>query len=306
MSETTPPLHAVNTEYLPPELTRLGRWRRSSWHFTRTQPFGAAGLAVIAVMTALAVFAPLIAQHDPTDFSRDILAEPSSDHFFGTTRQGRDIFSRVLYGGRVSLGIGLSTVIVSLLGGTLLGLIAGYLKGPADLLLSRAAEVIISLPAIIFALVLATALGKGISTLIIAISVIFTPPIFRIMRGAVLQESAQQYVEAARVVGASQMRIILRHLLPNLAGLMIITASATLPAAILTEAGLSFLGVGVKVAEPSWGGDLGGQARQFFVQAWWIAVFPGLALSLTVLAFNLLGDSLRDVMDPRLRGSGLQ
>ncbi|MCC6382708.1 MAG: ABC transporter permease [Dehalococcoidia bacterium] len=222
----------------------------------------------------------------------------------GTNRQGIDIFSRVLYGGRISLGIGLATVGVSLFGGTLLGLVAGYFKGPVDLVLSRVAELVMTLPAIVFALAFATAIGRGTETVILAISIVFTPPIFRIMRGGVLQETSKPYVEAASVIGASRARVIFRHILPNLAGLMIVVASATLPAAILTEAGLSFLGLGVAVGEPSWGGDLGGDARQYFTDAWWIAIFPGAALSLTVLVFNLLGDSLRDVLDPRLRGTG--
>jgi ABC-type dipeptide/oligopeptide/nickel transport system permease subunit len=288
--------------FVEPDRGRAARIARALWRFARRQPLGMASVVVIILIAASAVFAPALTDQSPTRFSRDILVGPSGDHWMGTNRQGVDIFTRILFGGRVSLGIGLATVVVALLGGTLLGLVAGHFQGPIDLVVSRVAELIITLPAIVFALVLATALGRGTNTVIVAISIIFTPAIFRIMRGAVFQETSKPYIEAASVIGASRARIVFRHILPNLAGLMIVTGSATLPAAILTEAGLSFLGVGVAVGEPSWGGDLGGDARQYFTQAWWIAVFPGLALSLTVLAFNLLGDALRDVLDPRLRG----
>lgn len=291
-------------EWFPTDATRVARARRTVWRFMRYQPLGAFSLVVIVIIAGAAAFAPFLAPDSPTQFSREILRDPSAEHIMGTNRQGIDIYSRVLYGGRISLGIGIATVGVSLVGGTLLGLIAGHLHGPVDLLLSRLAELVMTLPAIVFALALATALGRGTQTVVLAISIIFTPPIFRIMRGGVLQETSKPYVEAASVIGASRVRIIFRHILPNLAGLMIVVGSATLPAAILTEAGLSFLGLGVGVGEPSWGGDLGGDARQYFTDAWWIAIFPGAALSLTVLVFNLLGDSMRDVLDPRLRGTG--
>jgi ABC-type dipeptide/oligopeptide/nickel transport system permease subunit len=279
------------------------RQRRAVGRFVRSQPLGIVGVIIIAVMVFAAIFAPLITTHSPTATSTDILQAPSSEHWFGTTRQGKDVYSRVVYGARVSLQVGLFTVLISVVGGTVLALLAGYYRGIVDQVISRVADILIAFPSILFALTLATALGKGLTTVVISISIIFTPIIMRIMRGAVLQQRESQYVEAARVLGANESRLIFRHILPNLIGIAIITASATLPAAILTESGLSFLGVGVDLGEPSWGGDLSGDARQFFQIAWWMAVFPGLALSLTVLAFNLLGDSLRDVLDPRLRGT---
>jgi ABC-type dipeptide/oligopeptide/nickel transport system permease subunit len=287
----------------PTLLQRQWRWAK---RFVRTQPLGVAGAAIILMIIIAAIFADVIATHDPTSTSTDILVGPGSDHFFGTTRQGKDVFSRVIHGAVVSLQVGLFTVLLSVIGGTVLALLAGYFGGLVDQVISRVADVLIAFPSILFALTLATAIGKGLTTVVIAISIIFIPVIMRIMRGAVLQQRTGMYVEAARTVGASEYRIIFRHILPNLMGIAIITASSTLPAAILTESSLSFLGVGVKLGEPSWGGDLSGDSRQFFQIAWWMAIFPGAALSLTVLAFNLLGDSLRDTLDPRLRGVGAQ
>ncbi|MCC6382765.1 MAG: ABC transporter permease [Dehalococcoidia bacterium] len=283
-------------------------WRGVSWllRFIRTQPLGAAAVVVIVVIGLGAIFAPLLRTTDPVEFGRDVLAAPGGDHWFGTTRQGRDVYSRVLYGGRVSLLIGIEAVAISILGGTVLALIAGYFKGVVDGIVMRIADLVLIFPGIVLALAISTAFGRGLGSLTVAVAIIFTPAAARVIRGAVLQESAMAYVAAAQVIGASPPRIMFRHILPNILPLMIVMASAALPAAILTEAGLSFLGVGVAVGEPSWGADLSGDSRQYFVQAWWIAVFPGAALSLTVLAFNLLGDSLRDVLDPRLRGSKLR
>lgn len=303
---------AANTtgfEYLPPTRSRT-RWIRN---FIRREPLGTIGAVLILIIVLAAVSAPLVTTDNPQAFSADVLKSPSTDHFFGTTREGKDVYSRVVYGARVSLKVGVATVVISLLGGTALALVAGFLGGAVDWILSRLAEILITFPAILFALTIRTSFGKdipenlpGISRgellVIIAICVVFTPVIFRVMRGAVLEQRNALYIESARVLGASQMRIMVRHILPNLAGLMIILTSTTLPAAILLESGLSFLGVGVEVGTPSWGADLSGSARSFFARAPWIAVFPGLALSIAVLAFNLLGDSLRDTLDPRLRG----
>ena len=304
---TQPVAMPLAYEPLPPP----GRFR-SVKRFIRTQPFGVAGLVLLLIVVVGSLFAPLITSHDPQQFSGDVLLAPSLDHPFGTTRDGKDVFARVLYGGRVSLKVGVAVVVISIIGGTTLALLAGYLGGAVDFLLSRIAELLVSFPAILLALTLRTSIGddvpdfafvsQGEILVIVSICILFTPGIFRIMRGAVLEQRGGQYVEAARVVGATESRIMLRHLLPNLAGLMIVVTSTALPGAILTESALSFLGVGVPVGTPSWGADLSGSARSFFVRAPWIAIFPGLALSITVLGFNLLGDALRDALDPRLRG----
>ncbi|MCC6381335.1 MAG: ABC transporter permease [Dehalococcoidia bacterium] len=306
MTQATATSFPLDHEYVPPR-RRLGGLRR----FVTREPLGTIGAVVVLLMIFGAIAAPILHTTNPKAFSADVLSSPSWDHWFGTTREGKDVWSRVLYGGRVSLKIGLSTVVISVLGGTLLALVSGYLGGIVDFVLGRITDVLVALPAILFALTLRTSIGQDVPDvpgmsqgeilLVIAICVVFTPVIFRIMRGAVLEQRNAVYVEAARVVGASELRIMFRHLLPNLAGLMIVITSTTLPAAILTESALSFLGVGVEIGTPSWGADLSGNARQFFVDAPWIAIFPGLALSLTVLAFNLLGDSLRDTLDPRLR-----
>ena len=287
-----------------------GRTLASCRRFVRTQPLGTVALVIIALLAIGAFGAPLLNTSDPRTFDGDeILAPPSTAHWFGTNREAQDIWSRVLYGAKPALQIGFGAVAVSLLLATVLALLSGFLGGIVDVVISRMIDVLICLPAILWALVLSTSAddipgleGRGVKTLIIAISIGLVPIIARILRGNVIQERSRPYVESARVIGASEMRIMARHILPNLAPLLIVVASATLPAAILAESGLSFLGLGLPPGDPSWGGDLGGKARSLFKTYWWLPVFPGLALSLTVLAFNLLGDSLRDILDPRLRG----
>ncbi len=306
MAQSASTLTLPEHDVLPPP-PRFRALRR----FVRTQPLGTIGFVIIIVIVIGALFAPLLHTSDPRNFGEDVLASPSSEHFFGTDRDGKDVWSRVLYGGRVSLKVGLATVILSVIGGTALALVTALAGGALDFVLGRIVDILIAFPAILFALTIRTSFGEqlpdfpGLSAsefvLVISIAIIFTPVIYRIMRGAVLEQRSAMYVEAARSTGASEFRLMFRHLLPNLAGLMIVVTSTTLPAAILTESALSFLGVGVEQGVPSWGGDLSGKARAFFTQAPWIAIFPGLALSLTVLAFNLLGDSLRDTLDPRLR-----
>ncbi len=291
--------------------SRLSRTWYSLRRFVRTQPLGTAGAIVVLLLIFAAVFAPVLNTTDPTTFDGDdILAKPGADYWFGTNREAQDVWSRVVYGARPALQIGIGAVFVSLLVATVLALMAGFLGGIVDTVISRIIEILICLPAILWALVLSTSAdsipgleGRGVKTLVIAISIGLFPIVTRILRGNVIQEKSRQYVEAARVIGASEIRIMAVHILPNLAPLLIVVASATLPAAILAESGLSFLGLGLPPGDPSWGGDLGGKARSLFKTYWWLPVFPGVALSLTVLAFNLLGDALRDTLDPRLRGA---
>jgi len=289
------------------------RWWRAASRFARTQPLGTAALLVVILLVLGALLADVLRTSDPTEFGAEILLSPSTDHWFGTNRNGQDMWSRVVYGAQPALQIGIGAVVVSLVVATVLALFAGFLGGIVDTVISRVIDVFICLPAILWALVLSTAADDipglqkaSVRTLIVAISIGLIPIITRILRGNVLQERARPYVEAARVLGASEMRVMFRHILPNLLPLLIIVASATLPASILAESGLSFLGLGLESGEPSWGADLGGQSRSLFRSYWWLPVFPGVALSLTVLAFNLLGDSLRDALDPRLRGIGVR
>ncbi len=276
------------------------RWLR---RFARRQPVGFVALLFVAAIALLAIFAAHLHTTDPkTIVPGQILKSPSSSHWFGTNRQGNDVWSRVVYGARPSLIIGITTVAIGMGGGVALGLIAGYFGGWADSVISRASEFVISFPPIIVGIVVAAALKPGIRSVIIAITIVVIAASARMIRSVVLQQRFSVYVEAARQTGASNTRLLLRHILPNVLPLTVVFSTALLPTAILFEAAVTFLGFGLPQGEPSWGGDLGGQTRTFFQTAPWLAIFPGIALSLTIVAFNLLGDALRDELDPRLRG----
>ena len=274
--------------------------------FARRQPLGAFGAVVLAAVVLAAIFADFLRTSDPTLIGAGpVLQGPGSDHWFGTNRQGQDVWTRVLYGARPTLIVATLTVAFGLGGGMILGLAAGYLRGSVDFIISRITEFVFSFPPIIVGIVVATALEPGLRSVIIAISIVVVAAATRVIRSAVLQQREMAYVESARVIGASPLRIMVRHIFPNTLPLGIVLLSALLPSAILFESALTFLGFGLPPGEASWGADLSGQTRTFFTLAPWLAIFPGLALSLTILAFNLLGDSLRDVLDPRLRGTGL-
>ena len=301
------PATLLEQEYAIPPKQRFNPLR-----WVRREPVGALGVFLILLIGFGAAFAPYLNTVNPQSleaFSPDVLESPSVDHFFGTDKTGKDMWSIVLYGGRVSLKIGVATVLIGTVAGTLLALIAGFLGGIVDFSFSRVADILIAFPAILFALTIDTVFAEDLPDLpalsgeefarALAISLVFMPSAFRIMRGSVLEQRSTQYVEAALVVGASRWRIMLRHILPNITGLMIVLTTISLPAAIITEATLAFL-LGSHV--PSWGAQLSGESRVFFTRAPWLAIFPGAALSLTVFAFNIFGDSLRDTLDPRLRG----
>ena len=275
--------------------------------FVRLQPLGTLGALVIVLLIAGSIFAPLLNTENPRSSIRGApnLGAPSQEYFFGTDRVGRDVWSRVLYGGRPTLMIGFGAVAVTLVVGVALALAAGFLGGIVDIIISRAIEVIIAVPSILWLLMFTTAIDRSVQTLIFGVAFTFTPLTIRFFRGNVLQERSVTYVEAARVIGASGTRIMFRHILPNLLPLVIVIASITIPGAMLAEAGLTFLGLGLEPGTPSWAQDLGPNNRPYFRTAWWMMVFPGAALAIAVLAFNFFGDSLRDVLDPRLRGSGL-
>jgi peptide/nickel transport system permease protein len=278
--------------------------RRRILHLLRAQPLGAAGLLVILLLVLTAVFAPLIAPYDPTSTEFRSLRSPNSTNLFGTDDKGRDIFSRVIYGSRTSLKVGIIATAIGVIGGALVGLISGYLGGWSDTIIQRLMDAMMAFPTLILALIMIAVLGTSIVNLMIVVGVAIIPGVGRIIRGVVLSEKQNQYVEATRSIGAGSPRIVFRHILPNLMPVVIVIATSLLAGAILIEAGLSFLGLGTPPPTPSWGADLSGQARRFFIHAPWMAIFPGLAISLVVLAFNLLGDALRDVLDPRLRGAG--
>tara|TARA_B100001123_G_scaffold180835_1_gene207138 strand:- start:11000 stop:12013 length:1014 start_codon:yes stop_codon:yes gene_type:complete len=331
--ETTTAPEPVSTEALELEYALPPKQRFNPFRWARREPFGAFGLLLIIIVAVGSGAAPILNTVDPQAFATGApLSGPcincsNSDvnhraynenvnwrehRLFGVTSRGRDLWSRVLYGGRVSLKIGVVTVLIGTLAGTVLALVSTYAGGIVDFTVGRLADMIIAIPGILLALTLHTAIGEDLPdlpalsrqefTITLAISAFFLPGTYRIMRGMVLELRESQYVEAAQVVGANAFRIMWRHISPNMFGLMIVITSISLPAAILTEASLSFLGIGVERGTPSWGADLSGDSRQFFQQGWWLAVFPGLALSMTVFGFNIFGDALRDTLDPRLRG----
>ncbi|MXX20088.1 MAG: ABC transporter permease [Dehalococcoidia bacterium] len=281
-------------------LNALGR-------FVVTQPLGTIGAIIIIVMILGSVFAGQLNTVDPKTSIREAgpLDAPNGDNYFGTDRSRRDVWSRVLYGGRPTLLIGFGAVAITMGAAIVLALAAGFLGGIVDVIISRLIEIIIAVPAILWLLMFTTAIDRSVQTLMFSVAFTFTPIAIRLFRGNVIQERSIAYVEAARVIGASGGRIMFRHILPNLAPLVIVAASITIPAAMLAEAGLTFLGLGLEPGTPSWAQDLGPSNRPYFRLAWWLVIFPGAALALAVLAFNFFGDSVRDVLDPRLRGSGL-
>ncbi|WP_420596623.1 nickel transporter permease [Deinococcus sp.] len=257
------------------------------------------GAAALLIFVALALLAPWAARIDPSLVSfTDLRQAPSAAHFFGTDELGRDVFSRVIYGARVSLSAGLISVTLALVIGTAIGLIAGYLGGWIDDVLMRLTDALLALPFLVLAIALAAILGPSLQNTMIAIAVVTAPAFARITRGEVLSQRGRDYVQAAQALGAKDSRLIVRHLLPNISGALIVQTSLAVANAILAESSLSFLGLGVQPPTPSWGSMLNA-ARGYLADAPWMAVFPGLAIFLAVLAFNLLGDGLREALDPR-------
>jgi peptide/nickel transport system permease protein len=259
------------------------------------------GLVVIVAFILLAVFAPLVAPYDPTAQSWTAVRKaPSAAHWFGTDEVGRDVLTRVIYGARASLLAGVISVTIALSIGVPLGLISGYLGGPVDALLSRMTDAMLACPFLILAIALAAFLGPSLGNAMIAIGVTTTPIFVRLTRGQVMVAKVEDYVEAARAVGNPRWRIAIVHILPNILPALLVQATLSIAAAIIAEAALSFLGLGQQPPAPSWGSMLNA-AQRFLVNAPWIAVWPGLAIFLSVLSFNLIGDGLRDALDPRSR-----
>lgn len=259
------------------------------------------GLCIIVFLVFLAVFGKFLMPYDPNvQDMGNTFAKPSSEHFFGTDNLGRDIFSRVIDGTKISLRVGLSAVAIALSIGTILGAVAGYRGGRTDTIIMRIMDIMLSIPSILLAITFMAALGKGLDKAIIAIGLVSIPEYARIVRGSILSIKENDYVQAAKVIGNKDSRIIFRHILPNVLSSLIVRATLGISTAVLDTAALGFLGLGVQPPYAEWG-DMLGRARGFIFKAPHTLIFPGLAITLTVLAFNLLGDGLRDAIDPKSR-----
>ena len=280
---------------------RRGLGRRLLFPILRN-PLGLSGLLLVLTLVVVGSLAPFIAPFGENESAGVPFQDPSWGHPFGTDQFGRDIMSRVMFGARISLAVGFLSVIGGTLVGTTIGMVSGYVGGWVDNLIQRAGDTVMAFPALILLLIIISVLGPSINNVVIVIGVSIVPGVSRVIRGAVLAEKQNQYIEAAQATGASSVRILFRHLAPNVAPLAIVIATTLLAGAILAEAALSFLGLGVPPPNPSWGADVNLARNAFPIHIWW-AFFPGLAIALTVLGFNFLGDALRDILDPRLRGA---
>src|SRR5882757_5325946 len=277
-------------------------WLRNLGYFARRYPLGAAGAVIVTMFVLMAIFAPLITQFDPTSTdARASLLRPGGAHPFGADFMGRDMWSRIVYGARISLAVGAGSTALGCLFGVTIGLMSGYFGGWFDLIVQRFMDVMQSLPLLVMALVMTAALGPSLTNTIVAISIPLVPNVARVIRSNTLMLREMPYVEAARAIGMNETSIALRHVLPNTLAPLIVLATAQLGSTILVEAALSFLGLGVPEPHPSWGRMLSESAAEYVRTAPWLVIFPGLAISLAVFGTNLLGDALRDILDPRQR-----
>jgi peptide/nickel transport system permease protein len=288
----TPPV-AVTTRTQPGLLTSLLR-------SIRRHPIGALGAAIVVFVILMAILAPQVATHDPAAQEAKRLLPPSADHFMGTDELGRDVFSRVVFAARTSLYVGILSVSLAIVLGVTAGVLAGYIGGRFDSVMVGFMDILFAFPTLVLAIVITGLLGPSLTNAMLAIGVVYSPTFARVARGAVLTVKNEAYIEAAHVVGGKQRHIILRHVLPNILAPLIVLATLSLSLAILAEAGLSFLGLGTQPPDAAWGLMLS-QGRKFMELSPGLAIFPGLAIMVTVLAFNFLGDGLRDALDPRLR-----
>jgi peptide/nickel transport system permease protein len=288
---------------LPDALPRRRGRSSAFWLFVRKNPLGAAGGVLVLLLLVAALFADVIATHNPVRTSSRVLVAPGVEFWLGSDNLGRDLYSRVVHGARISLVVGLTSTLLGAVVGGLVGLISGYVGGTTDLIAQRVMDIMQALPILVLALVLAAALGPSLTNTVIAISVVIAPRAARVVRASVLAIREFVYVESARALGVSHARVAWRHILPNTFGPFIVLVTAQLGGAILAEAALSFLGLGVPEPYPSWGRMLSIAAAEYAQKAPWLVIYPGLAISLAVFGTNLLGDALRDTLDPRLRGS---
>ena len=279
------------------------RCTRALLRFARQKPLGAIGGVIVVAMLVMALFAEQIAPYAYDESIRGArMKPPSATHWLGTDNLSRDMWSRIVYGARVSVTVGFATIVLAITAATAIGVTSAYFGGAYDLVVQRVVDAWLSFPYLIIILSVMAVLGPGRTNLIVSVAIIAAATNSRVIRGAALTVMQQQFVEAARAIGGGHGRIIIRHILPNVLATIIILATIGLGAVILAESALSFLGFGVPPPYPSWGGMLSGSGRTNMLRAPWMAIWPGVAISLGVFGFNMLGDALRDVLDPRLRG----
>ncbi|HUN50047.1 MAG TPA: ABC transporter permease [Candidatus Sulfotelmatobacter sp.] len=278
-----------------------GRWS-TALYLARRHPLGTIGAAIMAVFVFAAVFAGFIAPYDPLAVNASLsLAHPSAAHWMGADSFGRDVYSRIVYGARISLAVGIGSTLLGAGIGVAIGLASGYLAGWVDLVVQRLIDILQALPLLVLALVMSAALGPSLKNTVLAIAIPLIPYVARVIRANTLALRELPFVESAKAIGMSEMRIAIRHILPNTLAPLIVLATAQLGSAILTEASLSFLGLGVPEPHPSWGRMLSESAAEYVRTAPWLVIYPGIAISLMVFGTNLLGDALRDILDPRQR-----
>ncbi|MBK9573318.1 MAG: ABC transporter permease subunit [Rhodoferax sp.] len=290
-----------------PEQTAPPHPLREFWSYFSANKGAVAGLVIVVLVLLVALFAPLLAPYAPDLTNSAVFLKPpawqqggSWAYPLGTDAIGRDILSRLIHGARLSLVIGIAVVAVSVLVGTVLGLTAGYFRGVYEIAVMRAMDIILTLPSLLLAIVIVAILGPGMMNAMLAVSIVVLPHYVRITRAAVISETSKDYVTAARMNGAGHLRLMFNEVLPNCTAPLIVQASLGISTAILDAAALGFLGLGAQPPSPEWGTMLA-DAREFVLRAWWVVTFPGLMILITVLAFNLLGDGLRDAFDPKLK-----
>ncbi len=296
---------APETTVASPARRRPGLlWLRAVLRFSRRKPLGAIGGALVLALLVMAAFAERIAPYDYDQTIRGArMQPPSTTHWLGTDNLSRDMWSRVVYGARISVTVAFSTIVLGTLCATAIGVSSGYFGGFYDTAVQRVVDAWISFPFFVILLSVMAVLGPGLLNVVLALAIVITAAGSRVVRGATLSVAQNAYVEAARAMGCGHLRILLRYIVPNVMATVIVLATIGLGGVILAEGGLSFLGFGVPPPYPSWGAMLSGSGRTYMYRAPWMAIWPGVAISLAVFGFNMLGDALRDVLDPRLRGS---
>lgn len=290
---TSAPVAVADAPYRKPRTTQ-------AWRLIVRNPIGALGGVIVALVIVTALLADVVAPFDPTSQLATPLQPPGGAYSLGTDDFGRDVLSRVIHGARVSLWVGIISVGIALISGSILGLLAGYYGGWIDSIIMRLMDVLFGLPAIVLAIAITSVLGPSLNSVLIAIGIVYAPQFSRVARAPTLSLRERDFVTAARAVGAGDLWLVRRHILPNMTAPIVVQATVAFSTAILTEATLSYLGLGTQPPTPSWGTMLNA-GKQVLLLAPWNSIFPGLAIALTVLGFNLLGDGLRDALDPRLR-----